>query len=76
MDFNNYNFFNPNMDPYFTPISFNLDNFNPDMYNMNQQYMPSWDYPTHYDLISNPITKIFKIISTFHRVNGLSLIHI
>ena len=48
MDFNNNNFFNPNMNPYFTPIS-DPDNSDPAMYNMNQPYMPSWDYPTQYD---------------------------
>ena len=49
MDFNNNIFFNPNMNLYFTPISFDLDNFNPDMYNMNQSYRPDWDYSTQYD---------------------------
>ena len=49
MDFNNINFFNPNMNPYFTPTSIDLDNFNPDMYNMNQSYKLDWDYLTKYD---------------------------
>ena len=49
MDFNNNNSFNPNMNPYFTQTSFDSNNSDPAMYNMNQQYMPSWDYPTQYD---------------------------
>ena len=49
MDFNNNNFFNPNMNPYFTPTSFDSDNSDPTMYNMNQPYMPNWYYPTQYD---------------------------
>ena len=49
MDFNNNNFFNPNMNPYFTPTSFDSDNSNPAMYNINQPYMPSENYPTQYD---------------------------
>ena len=51
MNFNNNNFFNPNMNPYFPPTSFDLDNSNsnPAMYNMNQPYMSGWDYPTQYD---------------------------
>ena len=44
MDFNN----NPNMNPYFIPTSFDSDNFNPDMYNMNQPYISNCDYPTQY----------------------------
>ena len=48
MDFNKKNS-NFNMNPYFTPISFDSDNSNLTMYNMNQPYMPSWDYPTQYD---------------------------
>jgi len=36
------------MNPYFTLISFDLDNSDPAMYNMNQPYMPNWDYPTEY----------------------------
>ena len=47
MDFNN-NFFNPNMNPYFTPTSFDSDNCDPTMYNMNQSYMLNWDYSTQY----------------------------
>jgi len=38
MDFNNNNSFNYNMNPYFTPTSFDSDNSNPAMYNMNQPY--------------------------------------
>ena len=69
MDFNN-NSFNPNMNQYFIPTSFDSDNSNPAVYNMNQLYRPDWDYPTQYDHTPNPITKIFKIISTLHRVYG------
>ena len=67
----NQNFPNQ-MNPFFTPTSFASDNSNPTMYNMNQPYMPSWDYPTQYDPYPNPITKIFKIISILHRVHGNS----
>ena len=49
MDFKKNNYFYPNMNPYFTPILFDLDNFNPKMYNMNNLYRPDWDYPTNYD---------------------------
>ena len=49
MDFNNNNSFNYNMNPYSTPTSFDADNSDPAMYNMNQLYMPSWDYPNQYD---------------------------
>ena len=49
MDFNNNNFFNPNMNSYFTPTSFDSDNSDPAIYNMNEPYMPSWDYLTQYD---------------------------
>ena len=49
MDFNNNNSFNYNMNPYFTPTSFDSDNSDPAMYNMNQSYMPGWDYPNQYD---------------------------
>jgi len=48
MDFNN-NFFNPNMNSYFTLTSFDSDNSNPTMYSMNQPYRPDWDYLTQYD---------------------------
>jgi len=37
------------MNPYFTPTSFDSDNSDPAMYNMNQPYMPGWDYPNQYD---------------------------
>ena len=37
------------MNPYFTLISFDLDNSNPAMYNMDQPYRPDWVYPTQYD---------------------------
>ena len=49
MDFNINNYFNPNMNPYFTLTSFDSDNFDPAVYNMNQSYIPSWDYKTQYD---------------------------
>ena len=50
MDFNNNNSFNYDMNPYFTLTSFDSDNSDPAMYNMNQQFMSGWDYLTHYDL--------------------------
>ena len=50
MDFNNNNFLNPNMNPYFTPTSFDSDNSDPTMYNMNQRNIPSWTYPNQYNL--------------------------
>ena len=50
MNFDNNNSFNPSMNPYFTLTSFDSDNSDPVMYNMNQPYMPDWDYPTPYDL--------------------------
>jgi len=49
MNFNNNNFFNPNMNPYFSLTSFDSDNSNLAMYNMDQSYRPDWDYPTQYD---------------------------
>ena len=49
MDFNNNNSFNHDINSYFTLTSFDSDNSNPAIYNMNQPYMPSWDYPTQYD---------------------------
>jgi len=69
MDFNNNNSFNHNMNPYFTPTSYDSDNSNPVMYNMDQPYMPSWDYPTHLTHILNHMTLIFKMTSTLHRVH-------
>ena len=49
MDFNNNNSFNHDINPYFTSTSFDSDNSDLAMYNMNQAYMPSWDYPIQYD---------------------------
>ena len=49
MNFNNNNFFNLNMNPYFTPTSFDSDDSDPATYNMNQPYKPDWDYSTQYD---------------------------
>ena len=69
MNFNNNNSFNHNMNPYFTLTSFDSDNSNPAMYNMNQLYMPSWDIRLNMTHIPNLMTIIFKIIST-HRFNG------
>ena len=63
MDFNN-NSFNSNMNPYFTPTSFDSDNFNPDMYNMNQSYRPNWVYPTQYDPYSQSYDYNFQ--NNFH----------
>ena len=37
------------MNPYFFLISSDSDNSDPAVYNMNQLYMPGWDYPTQYD---------------------------
>ena len=41
MDFNNNNSFNHDINSYFTPTSFDSDNSDPAMYNINQTYMPS-----------------------------------
>ena len=49
MEFNNNNFFNPNMNPYFTPTPFDLDNSNLLFYNMNQPSTPGWTYPNQYN---------------------------
>ena len=48
MDFNN-NSFNPNVNPYFTPISLDSNDSNQAMYNMNQPYKLDWICPTQYD---------------------------
>jgi len=70
MDFNNNNFFNLNMKPYFTLTSFDSDNSDPTMYDMNQPYMSGWNYPTQYDSYPQSYDYNFKIISTLHRVHG------
>ena len=70
MDFNNNNSFNHNMNLYFTPTSFDSDNSDPAMYNMNQQFMPSWVIRINMTHIPNHMIINFKIISTLHRVNG------
>ena len=49
MDFNNNNFFNPNMNPYFFPTSIESDNSNLAMDNMDQSYSLDWVYPTQHD---------------------------
>ena len=64
MDFNNNNFFNHNMNPYFTPTSFDSDNSDPAMYNMNQPYIPDWDYLTQYDPYSQSYD--YKFQNNFH----------
>ena len=64
MNFNNNNSFNHNINPYFTLISFDSDNSNPAMYNMNQTYMPSWDYPTQYDPYPQSLNYNFQ--NNFH----------
>ena len=69
MDFNNNNSFNHNMNSYFTLTSFDLDNSDPAIYNMNQLYMPGWDYPTEHDSYPQSYDHNFSIISTLHRVN-------
>ena len=48
------------MNPYFTLTSFDSDNSNLTMYNMNQSYMPSWDYPTQYDPYPQPYDHNFQ----------------
>ena len=60
MDFNNNNSFNYNMNPYFTLISFDSDNSDPAIYNMNQPYMPGWDYPNQYDPYPQPYDHNFQ----------------
>ena len=60
MDFNNNNSFNPNMNPYFTPTSFDSDNSDPAMYNINQPYMPGWDYSNQYDPYPQPYDYNFQ----------------
>jgi len=72
MEFNNNNSFNPNMNPYFTLTLFDSDNFNPAFYNMNQANIPGWTYPNQYNPHPNLMIIISKIISTLHRVNGVS----
>ena len=37
------------MNPDFIPTSFDSDSSNSAMYNINQPYMPGWDYPNQYD---------------------------
>ena len=70
MYFNNNNFFNPNMNPYFTPTLFDSDNSDPAMYNMNQPYMPNWNYSTQYVPQSQYYEQDWIIITTLHRVSG------
>jgi len=70
MDFSNNNFFNHNMNPYFTPTSFDSDNSDPAMYNMNQPYCRVGIIRLNMTHIPNLMTIIFKIISALHRVNG------
>ena len=48
------------MNPYFTPTSFDSDNSDPAMYNMNQSFMPSWDYPNQYDPYPQPYDHNFQ----------------
>ena len=48
------------MNPYFTPTSFDSDNSDPAMYNMNQPFMPSWDYPNQYDPYPQPYDHNFQ----------------
>ena len=68
MNFNNNNSFNHNMNLYFTPISFDSDNSNPIMYNMNQPFMPSWDYPNQYD--PYPQTYDYNFQTNFNSSQG------
>ena len=48
------------MNPYFTPTLFDSDNSDPAMYNMNQPFMPSWDYPNQYDPYPQPYDHNFQ----------------
>ena len=56
--------------PYFIPTSFDSDNSDPAMYNMNQPYMSNWDYPPQYVPNPNTMNKSGIIITTLHRVSG------
>jgi len=59
IDFNN-NFFNSNMNPYFTPTSFDSDNSNPAFNNMNQSKRPDWMYSTQYNSYLQSYDQIFQ----------------
>ena len=62
MDFNNNNFFNPNMKPYFTPTSFDSDNFKSAMYNMNHHIERIGIIRLNMTHTPNLMTMILKII--------------
>ena len=48
------------MNQYFTSTSFDSDNSDPAMYNINQLYMPGWDYSNQYDLYPQPYDHNFQ----------------
>ena len=52
------------MNPYFIPISFDLDNSNPALYNMNQQHTSDWIYPTQHNTYPQSYDKNFQ--NNFH----------
>jgi len=52
------------MNQFLTFISFDSDNSDSAMYNMNQSYMPDWDYPTQYDPYTQSYDYYFK--NNFH----------
>ena len=64
MDFNNNNSFNYNMNPYFTPTSFDSDNSDPAIYNMNRPYKLDLVCLTQYDPYPQFYDKIF--LNNFH----------
>ena len=70
MDFNNNNLFNHNMNSYFTPISFDSDNSDPAMYNINNHIGRIGIIRLNTTHTTNLMAITFKIISTLHRVNG------
>ena len=64
----NHNYFNQ-MSPFFTPTSFDSNNTNPAMYNMNQPYRSYWVYLTQYNPYCLSDDQNFKNNFHFHRVN-------
>jgi len=56
------------MNSYFTPTSFESDNSNLAIYNMNQPYMPSWDYLTQYD--PYPQSYDYNFQNNFHSLQS------
>ena len=70
MDFNNNNSFNPNMNPNFTPTSFDSDNSDPAMCNMTNIIYQIGIIRLNMTHIPNPMIIIFKITSVLHKVHG------